>query len=284
MQLRQTDLLANALPWFKGKLDYRAYYSEDNSSALLKAHRVLDFYTLVADIARAKNTHDIRKLCYQITFQYGFNHFGLAYLLPDKGQFKCHHINGEVNGWTDYYQKRLMFGDPFTDHCLRKNTPLLWLRNNKQEKYLLSTAPIMVDAISQFSIGNILSVPCHLPKGRIGCLRLMNKGVGSAHQLDIAKSLPELHLLTAHLIEAMYRLFEQGECEGRRGPSLTKRELQVLRLISYGNTNHQIAAVLTISENTAQSHIKSIFRKLQVSNRQLAIARGISLGLLEELW
>ncbi len=53
---------------------------------------------------------------------------------------------------------------------------------------------------------------------------------------------------------------------------LTERELEVLRLVSRGMSNHQIAEVLVISEKTVKTHISSLLGKLALQDRtQLAI-------------
>jgi DNA-binding NarL/FixJ family response regulator len=65
----------------------------------------------------------------------------------------------------------------------------------------------------------------------------------------------------------------------RGGPgseeSLSERELEVLRLLSEGATNEEIAGSLFLSEKTVKSHLSSIFRKLEVTNRTQAAARAI---------
>ena len=58
---------------------------------------------------------------------------------------------------------------------------------------------------------------------------------------------------------------------------LTKREVVVLKLISMGCSNRQIAARLFISEQTVKKHMRNIFTKLEVSNRVAALRRS---GLL----
>ncbi len=57
---------------------------------------------------------------------------------------------------------------------------------------------------------------------------------------------------------------------------LSRRELEVLALIAEGATNAQIAERLVIAKTTVDSHVKSIFRKLEVSNRTGAAARYLS--------
>lgn len=49
--------------------------------------------------------------------------------------------------------------------------------------------------------------------------------------------------------------------------SLTARELQVLRLITLGYSNSQIAKILSITLHTVKAHVQAILYKLQVKNR-----------------
>jgi DNA-binding NarL/FixJ family response regulator len=60
---------------------------------------------------------------------------------------------------------------------------------------------------------------------------------------------------------------------------LSAREVRVLSLIAAGNSNKQIARELTITEETAKAHVKSILGKLRANDRThavtLALARGI---------
>jgi len=53
---------------------------------------------------------------------------------------------------------------------------------------------------------------------------------------------------------------------------LTRRELQVLRLVSAGSSNATIAAELSLSERTVERHLSNIFTKLDLSSRTAAAA------------
>jgi len=56
--------------------------------------------------------------------------------------------------------------------------------------------------------------------------------------------------------------------------SLTERELQVARLVVDRKTNPQIAAELFLSQKTVETHLRNIFRKVDVSSR-VGLARAI---------
>jgi len=61
---------------------------------------------------------------------------------------------------------------------------------------------------------------------------------------------------------------------------LSAREIEIIRLISQGLSNQEIAQVLHISENTIKSHNKEIFAKLDVHNRVEAVVAAKKRGLL----
>ena len=61
---------------------------------------------------------------------------------------------------------------------------------------------------------------------------------------------------------------------------LSQRELEVLRLIAQGLSNHEISERLFLALITVKGHNRNIFRKLQVRRRTEAVARARELGLL----
>lgn len=61
---------------------------------------------------------------------------------------------------------------------------------------------------------------------------------------------------------------------------LTKRELEVLRLVAEGHTDREVADTLVISPRTANRHLSNIFVKLDVPGRAAAVAYAIRQGLV----
>ncbi len=61
--------------------------------------------------------------------------------------------------------------------------------------------------------------------------------------------------------------------------SLTQRELEVLKLITEGKTNSQIAQEIIVSTNTAKAHVGSILNKLSVNDRVQAAVKAVKANL-----
>ena len=53
---------------------------------------------------------------------------------------------------------------------------------------------------------------------------------------------------------------------------LTSREIEITTLLLTGKSNKDIAAVLFVEESTIKSHLKSIFKKMKVNNRNQLMA------------
>jgi DNA-binding NarL/FixJ family response regulator len=67
---------------------------------------------------------------------------------------------------------------------------------------------------------------------------------------------------------------------GLSSESLTARELNVLDLLAQGKSNKEIGVSLYVSETTVKSHLRSIFRKLDVISRTEAITVATRRGLI----
>lgn len=64
---------------------------------------------------------------------------------------------------------------------------------------------------------------------------------------------------------------------------LTRREIEVLRLMAAGRTNQQIADELVISAGTVKSHVKRVLRKLHATNRAEAASAYVRLASVPEV-
>ena len=66
-----------------------------------------------------------------------------------------------------------------------------------------------------------------------------------------------------------------------RGPRLSEREQEVLRLTASGATAAGIGGLLHLSPATVRTHLQNLYQKLEVSDRAAAVAAGMRLGLID---
>ena len=72
-----------------------------------------------------------------------------------------------------------------------------------------------------------------------------------------------------------------GAAAGDEPPSLSARELEVLRLVSRGHTLAEVAQALAVSPHTARTFVRRIYAKLQVKSRGEAVRVAAHQGLLD---
>ena len=63
-------------------------------------------------------------------------------------------------------------------------------------------------------------------------------------------------------------------------PTLTPRELDVLRLLAKGRSNKELASAMFISEETVKTHMKALFVKLGVHDRAGAVSVSVQRGII----
>jgi predicted ATPase/DNA-binding CsgD family transcriptional regulator len=127
-------------------------------------------------------------------------------------------------------------------------------------------------------------------------LTLLQRGLLEVQQGNHGQSLgsaADAHLTEGFRLCAALGMLELGRrivgSPGRKQPAdadrsasvdkLSRREVEVLRLVAQGRTNREIAEALFLSENTVARHLTNIFTKLGVKNRAGATAYALRSGL-----
>ena len=101
-------------------------------------------------------------------------------------------------------------------------------------------------------------------------IRVVAKGGSFLQPAVTTKVLAELNRLTSRAVP--------GESE--LPDSLSRRELEILRLVASGASNKEIASALFITEGTVKNHITNILDKLGVSDRTQAAVKAKELGIV----
>jgi len=114
----------------------------------------------------------------------------------------------------------------------------------------------------------------HRPDDQAKAASLLDESLSLSQQLGMKP-----------LIERVIGLQEGTQSHPGRSPvypkGLTERQVEVLRLIAQGKTNHEIAQELVLSERTVQRHIADIYLKIGARNR--ADATAFALGKLNSV-
>ena len=141
-----------------------------------------------------------------------------------------------------------------------------------------------IDAISairaEFSEARLIILTTHAGDVQV------SRGLKAGARAYLLKS-----LLRKELLEAI-RAVHAGQkrvspeiaaeiAEHSTAETLTPREADVLRLIAGGNANKEVAARLSLTEETVKSHVRSILSKLDASDRTHAVTIGLKRGIIE---
>ena len=108
-----------------------------------------------------------------------------------------------------------------------------------------------------------------------------------ANAMDLASLMRSIELgnspaaseIARRILDALPATAEPRPAAAPKG-LLSPRELKVLRLISEGQSNRQIAEDTHRSINTIEAQLKSIYRKLDVKSRTQAVREATQMGLL----
>jgi len=98
----------------------------------------------------------------------------------------------------------------------------------------------------------------------LSALREVHRGEPSLHPTIALKLIRELN----HPSQA-----------NAEGTPLTEREVEVLKLVAQGLSNHEIGETLVIADRTVSKHVSSIIEKLHVSNRTQVALYALKEGL-----
>jgi DNA-binding NarL/FixJ family response regulator len=91
--------------------------------------------------------------------------------------------------------------------------------------------------------------------------------VKTAHPDDLGSAIRQAFTHSIFLPGPRVTAAEPAQLLPRDVPELTRRELEILRLVAEGYSNAKLAQQLWVTEQTIKFHLSNIYRKLDVSNR-----------------
>ncbi|MCV7230106.1 LuxR C-terminal-related transcriptional regulator [Mycolicibacterium komossense] len=106
----------------------------------------------------------------------------------------------------------------------------------------------------------------------------VRRALASADEAARALQDADLELRKVEPVERSPATRSLAEANSRMQAILTRREVEVLRLMAAGRTNQQIADELVISAGTVKCHVKRVLRKLHATNRAEAASTYVRMG------
>ena len=193
-------------------------------------------------------------------------------------------------------ERGLALTHDFTVACRRSNISVLGpVRDVEEARIAASSMPVDVllvelegpsvqilrDAVAALSRVHIVAVDGSMDP-EVGALVIAAGAAGLMARSNDERSVPavlrraaagELILPAAHLaaLVDLVRVSRLDRGDGSRVQALTRREREVLALLANGRSTAEVAAALSISVMTVQSHVKNVLAKLGVHSKVEAI-------------
>jgi DNA-binding NarL/FixJ family response regulator len=106
--------------------------------------------------------------------------------------------------------------------------------------------------------------------------------VKTAHQEDLVSAIRQAFERSIYIATHGHAFSSKATSAEREAADhdLTRRELEILQLVSEGHSNSQLARMLWVTEQTVKFHLSNIYRKLDVANRTEASRWAQLNGLL----
>lgn len=166
--------------------------------------------------------------------------------------------------------------DPLLLHCSRNVVPITWSKQLYSSPQQCSLWKLAMAHGLQHGVTFALHGPCG-PTGTFG----LNIQVPTPEQANtlIRQQLGALSLLRDEVLQAVLPLAMPATTPLHI--RLTRREKEVLYWSAFGKTSWEISNICSCSESNVEFHFKNIRRKFGVSSRRAAVARALSMQLIQ---
>lgn len=173
-----------------------------------------------------------------------------------------------------FYSEALFRDNPVVAHALKTTEPIPWNEAGRVSDLSAENQAFM-RKLQSLLPGEGMVIQVFGPMQRNGTV---NIGFGKVAPYLDQQSIREMQL-AAECGHLHYCKLVPVDTE--RDRILTSREREVLDWISKGKSNSVIADILGISAHTVDTHVRRIFKKLDVNDRTTAAVKGLGSGLVQ---
>ena len=232
----------------------------------------------------ARSGQDLHPIVMEIVGQLGFDSFTCAFSTtprPDRNA-QLYVFTTLSREWTQRYDDEAYVEiDPRIQLVNDRSTISIWNaqefygRNDRLDQFLRDAARHGLRSSACFTLHDV---------NHNGVMISYNSGKALLAPEAIEQKLGTLYTFGTHFHDEFMRLIVRRRLPSRLlGATLTRREIEVLRMVARGHTSQDIGIKLAITPRTVKFHMDSARTKMCAANRQEAVALAVKAGLFDVL-
>jgi len=235
------------------------------------------------ELAKAGTVEDQREVLGNHICAFRYDRFAYAMVptSPTKEMGEYISVNNLNPEWMRlYHERELHKCDPLAIHCLSEVKPLFW--STVHERAEKGKLPASQSEVMNLAWEQGYRVGVTIPLKQVGAYRAgisliaEHTGLTEAHKHTFFKSQkPIIEICDMFHARLDRRLLSANYYQ------LTKRETEVLELLSHGYLDKEIAHETGRSIHTIEKQIRSARLRLQSATRTQAVAKAVALGVLD---
>ncbi|TGQ31770.1 helix-turn-helix transcriptional regulator [Mesorhizobium sp. M00.F.Ca.ET.220.01.1.1] len=232
-------------------------------------------FSLGSETHHAVTIPDAVRRCRWIAVDINASAFGLYFVSPSPERARL------VAGFDSDYPGTAVAtkfisganGEDVVRHSRISTAPRWWVDGIAGSRQVFQSLAWAEEASPLAPGTNGIAFPVHADRGQCGLVVFLGSEIALSDE-----TLCEIHARSFALFAAVARI-RPGDAGRTR--SMSKRELECLKLTANGNTSEEIAKLLKLSVHTANQYLTQSTQKLNAVNRNQAVAKALRLGLIE---
>jgi DNA-binding CsgD family transcriptional regulator len=224
-----------------------------------------------------------RHMCY-----YGFDQYALAFPTSTQKEDDAPAVIATYDKiWVDhYFENGYDAIDPVFLTTRKQIQPFLWSDIWKGVE-LTARQQLLFDEAKDYGIAHGMGIPIRIVGRENALLSLVSTVCKPDEVQQIASEyMTEIALLTSYFHQVADTLMIQ-ESEASAPSSrkiLTEREAETLLWIARGKSDEDVGSILNISVHTVREHVRSIYKKMNVTSRSQACAMAVLDGIIKNVF
>jgi len=235
-------------------------------------------YQRFLDVSQSQDLPTFRRNLIGFAEELGFGLVGAFMItdMPDKTKSFCM-IHNAPAGFADDVTRNEDDArrDPVLQRLKAVSVPFIY----DQSVYVNAGAGDLWEEQAVFGYKTGIAVSLHIPGGRQFMLGFDRTDPLPGGDEELTRMLADLQLGAVHAQDAAARLLQPAPLQ-QSVPTLTKRELEILKWTAAGKTAGETAQILCISSWTVTYYMRSILTKFQVTNKHKAVLTAMALGII----